>query len=524
MYPLFYWPGMDNDIKVWCDECDTCRRAMVRRQHLRAKFTEQESSLTKLPRQHYGIDFYGYHGGEILVMVDLCTRECILRRLPNRNQKGVVDAILNSIIFSRGVPEIIRSDNAPELMQGVVMDICKYLGIQQIRTGGYNPRGNAICERVNQTLGAMIRKLSDEEYQNLSQILPSLQFAINCTYSSAIGCTPFEAGHGLPAKTITQARLDAKAVATHGVGGEEDTMEDISTEFDKSMVHNTLELATRMAEVATSESQWHKRMTAERLNQSGRQYDPSKRLEIGTRVFFYKPPTISEVIKRGRKAKHLDHYTGPAVITGYCGTRSYHIEYKQNLEDGTLKVRRYQRDAGMVIPAAQLTSRVNRARECSERTKVKRTTKHNSAIPPKEDEIIVVKDDLDAKDWYCARIIKVLPDRIVVHLHTTETEPLEPYGEMSQSKVAANLRSAKFLPTWCLNRGKGKPTTVPPSGKAKERDIWSMRIPLEEWNELALVRNVRLNASGQLDPSSISVISKLALPHHVGAGGPDDYI
>jgi transposase InsO family protein len=51
-------------------------------------------------------------------------------------------------------------------MQGVVKQLCDYLNITQILTGGHNPRGNAICERVNQTMGAMIRKLNDQEYRD----------------------------------------------------------------------------------------------------------------------------------------------------------------------------------------------------------------------------------------------------------------------------------------------------------------------------------------------------------------------
>ncbi len=49
-------------------------------------------------------------------------------------------------------------------MRGAVEIICQFLKIEQITTGGHSPRGNAICERVNQTIGSMIRKLSDHEY------------------------------------------------------------------------------------------------------------------------------------------------------------------------------------------------------------------------------------------------------------------------------------------------------------------------------------------------------------------------
>ena len=82
------------------------------------------------------------------------------------------------------LPDELRSDNAPELMQGIVRQVCAYLDIAQIVTGGHNPRGNAICERVNQTLGAMIRKLSDLDYRELKTFLPSFEFMITTTLSS----------------------------------------------------------------------------------------------------------------------------------------------------------------------------------------------------------------------------------------------------------------------------------------------------------------------------------------------------
>ena len=64
-------------------------------------------------------------------------------------------------------------------MQGVVRDINKYLSISQVTTGGHNPRGNAICERVNQTIGAMLRKCNHSQYKNLKEYLPTMAFAIN---------------------------------------------------------------------------------------------------------------------------------------------------------------------------------------------------------------------------------------------------------------------------------------------------------------------------------------------------------
>ena len=131
-------------------------------------------------------------------------------------------------------------------MQSLVGKMTKYLGIEQIVTGGHNPRGNAICERVNQTLGAMLRKLSDTEYANIKEILPSLQFTVNTTHQPSIECTPFEADHGLKARTVAEARLQRPKHQRGRDGGDENLVEDIDSKFDKSLVHNTLELATRM--------------------------------------------------------------------------------------------------------------------------------------------------------------------------------------------------------------------------------------------------------------------------------------
>ena len=114
----------------------------------------------------------------------------------------------------------------------------------------------------------MIRKLNDYEYGKIEQLaLPAFQFALNTTYNSAIGCTPFEAGHGLNATTISQARIMATKVNILAEGGRDgDALEDVDEFFDKSIVKDQFELAMRMAEVARSTSEWHRRMTSENLS------------------------------------------------------------------------------------------------------------------------------------------------------------------------------------------------------------------------------------------------------------------
>jgi transposase InsO family protein len=220
-----------------------------------------------MPRQDYGIDFMEYtRVRSCMVIVDLFTRETILTHLSNRTQEGVALTILKHIIFQRGVPRSLRTDNAPELssLMSAVSAICEYLKIDQIRTGGHNPRGSSICERINQSLGSMIRKLNDQEYKHLgTRALPAFQFALNTTFNSAIGCTPFEAGLGLAATIIAQARTQAVRESTSAEGGRYGyALEDVDQFFDQIIIKDQMDLAVSMTEVTRSTSEWHRRMTA----------------------------------------------------------------------------------------------------------------------------------------------------------------------------------------------------------------------------------------------------------------------
>jgi hypothetical protein len=134
-------------------------------------------------------------------------------------------------------------------------------------------------------------------------------------------------------------------------------------------------------------------MTSQNLSQNGRKVNLDDYKE-GTKVYFYKPPSASEAEKKGRKAKHMDHYAGPARIIKKVGTRSFLIEYKG--ADG--KLRTFQRDAGMLslIPPVQI-----RFDPFAQVDNINVPQKHRSlvALTLKEGEIVILKDGKEAKDW-----------------------------------------------------------------------------------------------------------------------------
>jgi hypothetical protein len=89
----------------------------------------------------------------------------------------------------------------------------------------------------------------------------------------------------------------------------------------------------------------------------------------------------------------------------------------------------------------------------------------------------------------------------------------------SKKDKMTRIESATFLRTWCL---RGDPTTEPPkSARARDKQLWWGRIPLEDIDKYILISDVGLDASGKLDRITINLTVNLKIPHHQGAGGED---
>ncbi len=138
--------------------------------------------------------------------------------------------------------------------------------------------------------------------------------------------------------------------------------------------------------------------------------------------------------------------------------------------------------------------------------------------------LIILKDDPEAKDWYCAEVRSILADRIEVNYFTTQTSALEEHGKCTVQDRKERLSEALFLRTWCLNGGKGDPTTTPLSTKyARLNHLWWGKIPMGAVSNYILIRDVGLDATGRLDQITLNLAAKLKLPHHVGAGEEEDF-
>ena len=360
----------------------------------------------------------------------------------------------------------------------------------------------------------MTRKLTDTEYSTLKTLaLPAFQYAMNITPHSSIGCSPFEAGHGLPAQSVAHARLLAQQTLADGARGmdldADDLLEDVDNTFDTSEVKSVMELAMRMAEIVRSTSEWHRRMSSKNLSQNGKRIN-YEALIPGAKVYFYKPPSIQEVEKRGRKAKHLDHYMGPATILRAVGSRSFVIQYTD--EKGV--TRTYQRDASMISLVSPKEIK-NDPSETGGKGSPPHLHQSLTHTPIEEGEYILIKDTKNSKTWYCAQVLEKLPDRIKVSYYTTTTPSLLKYNKSTYEEKLRRMKEVIFLKTWAGPTGES--TTMDPALSHKRDKLWTGLVPLQFLNDVLLVRNVGLTALGSLSPETAVLAANLKIAHQVGA-------
>ena len=81
-------------------------------------------------------------------------------------------------------------------------------------------------------------------------------------------------------------------------------------------------------------------MTAKKLNPAGK-HRSKHAYKNGDQIWFYKPPSQNQALATGRKAKHLSHYYGPAIITEIIGNTAVQF---------TFEGKTYQCSNGMLMP------------------------------------------------------------------------------------------------------------------------------------------------------------------------------
>ncbi|XP_073681655.1 uncharacterized protein [Garra rufa] len=190
----FHWPGLDGEVKRFCQACPTCQRTSPRK--------PPPSPLIPLPIidvpfERIGMDLVGplpksARGHEhILVVVDYATRYPEAVPLRKATAKNIAQELFQ--LFSRvGIPSEILTDQGTPFMSRLMADLCRLLRVKQLRTTVYHPQTDGLVERFNQTLKQMLRRVTAEDRRDWDLMLPYVLFGVREVPQASTGFTPFE--------------------------------------------------------------------------------------------------------------------------------------------------------------------------------------------------------------------------------------------------------------------------------------------------------------------------------------------
>ncbi|KAL0154420.1 hypothetical protein M9458_050269, partial [Cirrhinus mrigala] len=145
----FHCPGLDAEVKRFCQACPTCQRTAPRKPPPNPLIP---LPIIDVPFERIGMDLVGplpksARGHEhILVIVDYATRHPEAVPLRKATAKAIAQKLF--LLFSRvGIPVDILTDQGTPFMSRLMADLCRLLRVKQLRTTVYHPQTDGLDRR-----------------------------------------------------------------------------------------------------------------------------------------------------------------------------------------------------------------------------------------------------------------------------------------------------------------------------------------------------------------------------------------
>jgi hypothetical protein len=191
--PVF-WYEMKSDLKYHCRMCDQCFRCKAPNRRWKApmrKYTVGE------PLQRMAIDVAGpFHVTDdknqyIVVAMDYFTKWACLAAVPKHDARICAKVLVEEVFCKIGIPAEIHSDQGREFISELFVECCNIFQVNKTRTTPWRPQSDGMVERLNRTVGQMLRQYVSENQQDWDRWLPLCGLAYNGSVHSSTGYTPF---------------------------------------------------------------------------------------------------------------------------------------------------------------------------------------------------------------------------------------------------------------------------------------------------------------------------------------------
>ena len=193
----YIWGTLRKDCISHTDNCMSCLKFNVGREG----FHPLSPVYANVPWSHIAIDLAdpnttsGDGKNYILVVVDICTRFCVIRAIPDKTAETVAGELCH-IFATLGIPSVIQSDNGTEFVNKVLKQITKELRISHRLITAYHPQGNAAAETMVRLTKQQLKKHLEGAHHQWAARLPAVQLQLNSRVTRRHKSMPFALMYG----------------------------------------------------------------------------------------------------------------------------------------------------------------------------------------------------------------------------------------------------------------------------------------------------------------------------------------
>ena len=186
-----YWPNMKQEAIDLVMSCKECQKFNIAKKG----YHPLKSIKANFPGEHWSLDLATYDKSRngnryLLVMVDICTRFCILRPLPDKKAETIVRALVQ-IFCDFGLPKRIQSDNGTEFVNDLMKRFARHSGFEHRLVTPYFPAANGTAEKWVHKATITIKKMIKGATLDWDTYVPAVQLAINANVSTRHNTLPF---------------------------------------------------------------------------------------------------------------------------------------------------------------------------------------------------------------------------------------------------------------------------------------------------------------------------------------------
>lgn len=196
----FWWPKIHQDVENYVKSCDICQK-------FKNPTGLPPGYLHSIPVsqvfQHVHIDIVGpltesYNGKcYIITATDAFSKWAVATPVQTIRTATLIKFLEEHILAIHGIPQVIITDRGTQFTSDEWLKYIDKMNITHKLTTPYHPQTNGVDERLNGTLGRILRAYVSHYQKDWDQHLKWSLYVYNTTIHESTGYSPYQILHGL---------------------------------------------------------------------------------------------------------------------------------------------------------------------------------------------------------------------------------------------------------------------------------------------------------------------------------------